>query len=311
MSKADSVFWAVACGVLALVRECVWLNRCPVIGSVMKRLRAVLRLFQTPFLLGLYATVIVMGCRPPSQKPMGWAYPKLLPISWGEYIPGPYDPNDPRRKVVCQPNSQYPTRYDYALVIPIYQNGRFEEVTNEFAIAHPFICQRGDNVEEQLARFGERDRVARLVFWVPGYFPASMPGVFRPKKTVSGKDFLVLELQKCVGSEEEELATAMKGLLERNSFDVTKSVARKRPVWSKQADWKKERVELTEEPYDFQKLVSTEVYESRYFENRVPKRFTLWAPPAGRRIMNQFMSSDRKMVGKFISDRGAEKGAAE
>ena len=86
--------------------------------------------------------------------------------------------------VARDPNEMYfakqnlkPFKADKILIIPLYQEYRHGDMTDAFAIAHPFLCRQGEDIEPRLASFGQREKLANLVFWVPGYFPGAMRGV--------------------------------------------------------------------------------------------------------------------------------------
>jgi hypothetical protein len=180
------------------------------------------------------------------------------------------------------------------LVIPVYKNYS-EEGKLYLSIAHPFVYKQGDDLEETLVALGRREHLQKLVFWIPGYFPVWIPRSFRLSGDVNGKRMVVVEVQRCIGQEENQLNSAMNTLLARKSFVVQEVVSRKPPPYS-------HAVTLTKEPYDFRRLVESLGYQSRHFKYGTAKDYYLWGTTVGTPIVNQFSASEKEAVANFFEE---------
>ncbi|MCR4414925.1 MAG: hypothetical protein NUV77_21105 [Thermoguttaceae bacterium] len=166
------------------------------------------------------------------------------------------------------------------LVIPVYRNYRHAAGIDRIAIAHPFLYRPGEEIERKLDSFGQRDKLARLVLWVRGYFPNGLGGNFMWSPVVKGRRMIVKELQQCMGSEDAEISAAMKELLDfkYNAAEVVRSVG----------------------------------YDSRFFQYGYSARaHLLWACDEGTRIVNRLSAEDKKMVAAFAAEEPAKKGKSE
>jgi hypothetical protein len=187
-----------------------------------------------------------------------------------------------------------PVPVERVLVIPVYKNYS-EDGKLYLSIAHPFVYKQGDDLEKPLAAFGRREDLQKLVFWIPGYFPVHISRSFRASGDVNGKRMVVEKVQRCIGDEEGQLNSAMKALLAKKSFAVREVVFRKKPSYS-------DTVTLTKEPYDFQRLVQSMGYESRYFKYGSAAEHHLWGTTVGTQIVNKFSADEEKMVAAFATE---------
>jgi hypothetical protein len=188
----------------------------------------------------------------------------------------------------------HPVPAKQVLVIPVYKN-YLQDGTLYLSIAHPFVYKQGDDIEKRLAALGRREHVQKLVFCIPGYFPVHISRMFRLSGDMDGKTAVVTEVQRCIGDEEGKLNSAMKSLLARKSFVVQDMLQRKRPAFS-------DKPTLTNEPYDFHRLVEAAGYQSRYFKDGWAPDYHLWGTSVGTRIVNEFSDNERKSVATFFDE---------
>lgn len=201
---------------------------------------------------------------------------------------------DPNEMYFAKQNLQ-PFKADKILMIPLYRDYSNGDVTDAYAIAHPFLCQQCDDVEPRLASFGQREKLANIVFWVPGYFPGAMRGAFRYVLPVNGRKMTVFEAQPCIGSEESRLSAEMKALLNGGTFTIGPLL-----------DWKNRppynnKPTLVSEPYDFARLVRCQGYQGRYFQYGTTLGFDLWGFTPGSTVVNRFSPKEKKTVAEFAA----------
>jgi HEAT repeat protein len=235
-----------------------------------------------------FLSLWIFGCSSNAEE-KDYYYPTLTPIYWKEHNPDAHDPDKPwatMKELNSEPES--------ALVIPLYRNYRYNDLIDDYAIAHPFLYKRGTDIEKELSSHGQRDRLVRLIFWVPSYFPASMAKIFRPVLDVEGKDLLVLELQKCIDSEETNIIKEMHSLLREDHFTIGEWIDRDIPP-----NTNGEKAVLSAEPYDFHKLVRTEEYKGRFVRWSSAKGYALWTFKPGTAIINRFSDKDKKTIEEF------------
>ena len=101
------------------------------------------------------------GCDGAGQQSAGYDYPPVPPICIVK--------DDPKVTIYDRKDLQ-PARIGKMLVIPLYMGYEHESGTDFLAIVHPFVYEQGEDIEKQLTSLGQRDKLRRLVFWVPGYF---------------------------------------------------------------------------------------------------------------------------------------------
>jgi hypothetical protein len=182
------------------------------------------------------------------------------------------------------------------LVIPMYEYYRHEGKTDTAAIAHPFVYQQGTDIEKKLASFGQRDRLVRLIFWVPGYFPDGMGRMFSWVPKINDKRMVVKELLECIGKEEGEINSAMKDLLLGGDFTVGEAVGPEPPP-PPYYDGK-----MSTDPYNPDKLVRCSGYCGRYFDYQaVLHAHLLWGLNTGDKIANRLSEEDKKTVTAFAA----------
>lgn len=236
------------------------------------------------------------GCDGAAQEPADYHYPTVLPICIVE--------DDPKVMIFDRKDLQ-PAQIGKMLVIPLYRYYQHEGATDFLAIAHPFVYQQGEDIETQLASFGQRDKLCRLVFWVPGYFPDGMYGIFPWVDVIKGKRMIVVELQRCLGVEESQINAAMKTLLLNGDFVIGKKILPTPPPPPYTDEPKKTNV-----PYDAYRVVRSE-YCGRFYNHQCPENTHLpWAFPPGTRIVNRLSPEEKKRVAAFAA-RAAEKGAEQ
>ena len=152
------------------------------------------------------------------------------------------------------------------VVIPVYRNYRREGGTDAIAIAQPFLYHPGEEIEERLRSFGQREQLAELIVWARGYFPDGIGGNFIWSPMVNGKRMIVKELQRCVGSEEAKINAAMKELLQGDF------VVGEHPKWPPIQNTNE--VITVDFHYDAAQVVRSEGYAGRFFQRtfRVSER---------------------------------------
>jgi hypothetical protein len=180
------------------------------------------------------------------------------------------------------------------LVIPLYTGFHYDNVTDRYAIAHPFVYSQGESIEKQLTSSGQRETLRALIIWVPGYFPGSIGRTFPWVPTIGGKRMIVLELQPCAGVEEREVNSAMKDLLTNGDFVIQEMSEWKAcPPYSNHAT-------RVDEPYDFAHLVRSVVFQGRYFRYGCANEYVLWGFSPGTEVMNRLSAEEKKTVERFV-----------
>ena len=183
------------------------------------------------------------------------------------------------------------------LVIPVYVNYQHDSATDNVAIAHPFVYQQGEDIEKQLGSFPQRENLQSLVFWVPGYFPDSMGRTFPWVPIINGKQMVVVELQRCLGSEQSQIDAAMKTLLE-GDFVVGGMIQLKPPPPPYSNEPK-----MSNDTYDASQLVRSGKYTGRFFVFEAAwTQHLLWAFEPGTRIVNRLSADKKKAVAAFAAE---------
>ena len=114
----------------------------------------------------------------------------------------------------------------------------------------------------------------------------------------------MVELQRCLGSEESQINAAMKTLLE-GDFVIGKKVLHKPPPPPYTNEPK-----MSNEPYDGTLLVRSMEYNGRFYNHESPENIhLLWAFTPGTRIANRLSAEEKKTVVAFA--RAAEKRAEQ
>jgi len=189
------------------------------------------------------------------------------------------------------------------LVIPVYRNYRHAAGADRIAIAHPFLYHPGDEVEERLRSFGQRENLAELIVWARGYFPDGVGGIDIWSPLVKGKKMIVKQLQRCQGSEAAEINAAMKELLQREDFVVGDSP--KRPPIPKTNE-----VITVDFHYDAAQVGRSVGYDTRFFQYGLSRHtYLLWGYDAGTKIVNRFSAEEKKMVADFAAAGDSAKNA--
>jgi hypothetical protein len=113
---------------------------------------------------------------------------------------------------------------------------------------------------------------------------------------MDGKMVVVEEVQRCIGQDNGQLESAMRALLEKESFVIQPAERHNRPPYSDEPT-------LSKEPYDFPRLVQSDEYRSRYFKyGTVLIYYGLWGAKAGMTITNQFSADEKKIVAAFFAE---------
>ena len=224
------------------------------------------------------------GCNSAMATNPGPDFPTVLPIQVIEH--------DENVTIFDRKDLQaVPT--DKLLIVPLYRNYKYQGTTDAYAIAHPFIYQQGADIENKLAAIGERDNLRRLILWIPGYFPCSVPRTYRHELVIKGKQMTVVEAQRCTATEEQDLNAAMKTLLQNGNFVVGKMLAWKvRPPYSNTST-------RVDEHYDFARLVRAKIYQGRFFKYGCATDYLLWTVAPETKIINRLTPEDKKIVAAF------------
>ena len=191
------------------------------------------------------------GCNRAAQPQADSDYPSVPPIWIVE--------DDPKVTIFDRKDLEHDRRVGKMLVIPVYVNYQHDSATDNVAIAHPFVYQQGEDIEKQLGLFPQRENLESLVFWVPGYFPDSMGRTFPWVPIINGKQMVVVELQRCLGSEQSQIDAAMKTLLE-GDFVVGGMIQLQPPPPPYSNEPK-----MSNDTYDASQLVRSGKYTGRFF----------------------------------------------
>jgi len=138
-----------------------------------------------PILFVLYCS----GCERTTQSPVDYEYPTKDPICLIE--------KDPELTVfdwTSRGRKFQPLPVGKVLVVPLYRNYTYQGGKDNLAIAHAFLYTQCDDIEIILAKYGQRDKLARLIIWAHGFLPTGMPHLASLSPTLDGKrvDILVL-----------------------------------------------------------------------------------------------------------------------
>jgi len=245
---------------------------------------------------GITLLVFCCGtCDQPSQQPIDYQFPTAPPI-WIVEV-------DPEISIFDRTDLDHHRGIDGIMVIPLYMDYRYEGETDNLAIAHPFVCEPGEEIEEHLASFGQREKLRSLIVWAPGYFPGAIGRTFPLVPVINGKRMILLDLQPCLGSEQSEIDAAMETLLQ-DDFVIAKWIVTECPP---RVSHQRHERQITNTPYDAAQLVRSEGYDFRFFDGGSRRGMeALWGFNAGTRIVNRLSPEDKKMVAEF-AEQAAEK----
>jgi len=118
-----------------------------------------------------------------------------------------------------------------------------------------------------------------------------------PRKHVTPELETALELQCCIADEEPILAAAMKSLLLKDDFVIEKMV-----TWEVRPPYSDKAVRI-DEPYDFSRLVRSEIYSGRFFCYGTTDDYVLWAFNPGTKIINRLTPDEKKLVAEFADGK--------
>jgi hypothetical protein len=246
------------------------------------------------YCIALILGYFCLGCNGGANQPADYEYPKKDPICLIE--------NDPNLTVfswTAEGHKFQPLPVGKVLVIPLYQDYRFNGRRDGLAIAHPFLYSQCCDIEKQLAAFGQRENLARLIIWAHGYFPTGMPHLASLSPMVNEQRVDILELQRCIRGEGSKIAAEMKALLAKD-FAIE--------PWVKWEDHQlppihdSQKATMVNEPYDFAKLVRTKEYEGRFFRSGCARGYVLWGFNEGTRVVNRLNDVEKKMIAEFAAE---------
>jgi hypothetical protein len=239
-----------------------------------------------------------IGCDAIARHPKsGDGYPPVLPIWIVE--------DDPNQTIFTRKDLERDRKVGKMLVIPLYRYFLHQGATDFLAIAHPFVYQQGEDIEKRLSSFGQREKLRRLIFWVPGYFPVGMGRIFPWVPIINGKRMIVLQLQPCIGAEASQINSAMKTLLMDGDFLIGKTIILEVPPIDHAVKSTRLTGELRTaiEPYDADRVVRTMEYNGRYYDDGgVLNIHVLWAFTPGTRIVNRLTADEKKLVAAFAAE---------
>lgn len=236
-------------------------------------------------MMALLSGILLGGCDDglaPSHQ-----YPPVPPIWIVE--------DDPNETIYDRKDLERDRKPGEMLVIPLYQDYQHGGAIDPLAIAHPFVYRQGEEIEQRLTALGQRENLRRLIFWVPGYFPDGMGRTFTWVAPINGQDMVVVELQRCIGSEEDQINAAMEELLEGDVVVVDRVHSTPPPP-----PYTNEP-KMTEVPYDAFRVVRSD-YPGRYYIHECSQNtHAVWAFPRGTRIANRLSADERKLVAAFAA----------
>ncbi len=245
---------------------------------------------------GLLLALCTLGCAEASERAPEECDMSQLPPVW-------IIEDDPNVLYLERNDLDRDRGIERMLVIPVYHNYRHAGETDRIAIAHPFLYHPGEEIEERLRSFGQRDKLARLIVWARGYFPDGIGGNYIWSPLVRGKKMIVKQLQRCRGSEAAEINAAMKELLQRDDFVVGDSP--KRPPIPKT-----EEVITVDFHYDADQVVRSVGYDSRFFWLGYTRHiYLLWGYDVGTKIVNRLTAEEKKTVADFAAGDDSAKNA--
>lgn len=251
----------------------------------------------------LALTLITLGCAD-VDKPTTTEYPVPQYCDHSNFLPIWIIEDDPNLLAGERKDLDRDRGIKKMLVIPVYGNYLQEGKIDKVAIAHPFLCHPGEDIERRLGSFGQRDKVVRLVVWPRGYFPDSIGGNFIYIHAVNGKMMIIKELQRCVGSEEAKINAAMKELLQ-GDFVVGAG-----PKWPPIQNTRE--VITVDFHYDAAQVVRATGYAGRFFQYGIQQHYhLLWGYDAGTQIVNRLTAEEKKMVADFAAGDDSAKNAHE
>jgi hypothetical protein len=252
----------------------------------------------------LALTLIALGCND-ADKPTTTQYPVPQYCDRSNFLPIWIIEDDPAANRDDRTDVDRDRGIEKMLVIPVYGNYLHEGEIDKAAIAHPFLCHPGDEIEKRLRSFGQRDKLVELIVWARGYFPDGIGGNFIYIRALNGKMVIVKELQRCVGSEEAKINAAMKELLQ-GDFVVGED-----PKWP--PIQKTNDVITVDFHYDAAQVVRSVGYAGRFFRYGIQQHYhLLWGYDVGTKIVNRFTAEEKKMVADFATgDNSGKKAKAE
>jgi hypothetical protein len=236
------------------------------------------------------------GCSMAARQPTDPEYPPVLPIWIVE--------DDPHTTIFDRKDLERDRRVGKMLVIPLYRHVQHDKAAESLAIAHPFVYEQGEDIEKHLSSVGQREKLHALVFWVPGYFPDGLGSTPDWTPIINGKRMITKELQRCIGSEESKINSAMRGLLMNGDFAIGQKLRLKVPPVdrSKSTDLLGE-LRTAIEPYNADLVVRSMEYNGRFYNNGgVLNVHVLWGFPPGTKIVNRLSDEEKKTVAAFYEE---------
>jgi hypothetical protein len=245
----------------------------------------------------VFLSLFCTGCKEDIHDPANFEYPPVPPIWIVE--------DDPKQTIFSRDEKdlERDRQVGKMMVIPLYQYYEHNGATEFLAIAHPFVYEQGQDIENRLSSFEQRENLRRLIFWVPGYFPDGLGRSYWWQPTIKGKKMIVQELQPCVGLERDELNSAMKALLLDGDFEVGKKIFLKVPPMHHDERNFLGELRTAIEPYNADLVVRTMEYNGRFYDDGgVLNMHVLWGFPPGTKIVNRLSDEDKKTVAAFADE---------
>ena len=166
--------------------------------------------------LFVFLCLLLQSCGA-AQKPAELEYPPILPLCFVEEYPN--------ESLGLHWDALVPLKCEKVLVMPLYRDLVLNGQKHKDVLWNPFIFRPEDDIETILSKRGNREKLNRVLIWVPGYLPAAIPSCFRYEWEVNGngKKSTILELHKenFDGGRPVRMAKALKQLLETQEFKVT------------------------------------------------------------------------------------------
>jgi hypothetical protein len=243
-------------------------------------------------LLGGYVGLLIVccgGCLTAGPESKDSDYPAVNPLWIVEH--------NPEQTIFDRKDLERDRKVGKILVIPLYRYYQHGGTTDFLAIAHPFVYEQGRGIERHLSSFEQRNRLSRLILWVPGYFPGGLGKIPPWEPDINGKTMIVMQLQRCLGTEEKDINAALKDLLLERDFviDGLVSVAPPPPPFTPG--------KMSNDSYDVQRLVRSVKFGGRYYDvQAVTKAYVLWAFDPGTRVVNRLTDDEKNTVHAFFEE---------
>lgn len=165
------------------------------------------------FLQGLGLMFFLSGCVGSGFSQWEWPPLPLCPVE-----------EDPVQCGLYAYQTLVPVKAHAMLILPLVHQGRIDDRTFEFAVAHPFIYHRGETLVPPGGIKDGDGEVCALTVIAPGYWQGDMGRTFLEEFTftIEGKKQLAIEMTPVRSKEEAQAVLgAFELLLSQDSFTVT------------------------------------------------------------------------------------------